>query len=110
VADWQRIVLVTTLKLTKTKKPLEVKLRKRLSRTRNSSIPAIKFESHSLSYYGGLVVFQKLFADLGLSARLGECVPAVSRGSRHASFSLLWRLLVLNALLGMRRLRDIDHY
>jgi hypothetical protein len=110
VADWQRIVLVTTLKQTKTKKPLEVKLPKSLCRTRKSSIPAIRFESHNLSSYGGLVVFQKLFADLGLSARLGECAPADTRGSRHASFSLLWRLLVVNALLGMRRLRDIDHY
>ncbi|MBK1877448.1 IS1380 family transposase [Pelagicoccus mobilis] len=87
-----------------------MKLPKRLSRTRKSSIPVIKFERHNLSSYGGLVVFQKLFADLGLSARLGKCVPGGSKRSRHASYSLLWRLLVVNALIGMRRLRDLDHY
>lgn len=109
VADWQRIVLVATPNKTPTKKPLKVKLRKLLSRTRKSSIPFLKFEKQDLSSFSGLVVFQKLFADLGLSRRLAACAPA-GGSSRHASYSLLFRLLIVNALLGMRRLRDVDLY
>lgn len=109
MADWQRIVSVTTLKQQQTKKPLEVKLPKRLCRTRKSSLPALKFEKQNLSSYGGLVVFHKLFAELGLSGRLGGCSPKAKAGW-HASFSLLYRMLIVNALLGMRRLRDVDHY
>lgn len=72
VADWEGIVIVTTQKQTPTQSPLSVKLPKPLFRTRKSSIPALKFERQDLSSYSGLVVFQKLFADLGLRARLSK--------------------------------------
>ncbi|MCH6259393.1 IS1380 family transposase, partial [Puniceicoccaceae bacterium K14] len=108
-ADWQLIVSATTLKQEQTKKPLKVKLPKLLSRTRKYSPPALRFEKQDLSSYGGLVVFHKLFSQIGLSGRLGKCSPK-GITSWHASFSLLYRLLVVNALLGMRKLRDVDNY
>jgi hypothetical protein len=107
VADWQGIVTFSTTNKPQTKKPLKVKLSKSLSRTRKSTIPALRFEKQDLSSYGGLVVFQKLFADLDLSARLGAFC---AKGSGHYSYSLLFRLLIVNALLGMRKLREIDIY
>lgn len=86
-----------------------MKLPKRLSRTRKSSIPAFRFEKQDLSSYAGLVVFQALLSQIGLSGRLGKCSQKENT-SWHASFSLLYRLLVDIALLGMRKLRDVDHY
>lgn len=86
-----------------------MKLPKALSRTRKSCIPALRFEKQSLSSYSGLVVFQKLFADIGLSQMLSKCAP-LGGPKGHTSFSLLFRLLVVNALLGMRKLRDVDLY
>lgn len=102
-------MLVTTQNIDQTKKPLTVKLPKSLFRTRKSSIPALRYESQNLSSYSGLVVFQKLFGDLELSKRLSACSPR-NAPNAHASFSLLFRLLVVNALLGMRKLRDVDLY
>ncbi len=84
-----------------------MKLAKSLSRTRKSTIPALRFEKQDLSSYSGLVVFQKLFADLDLSARFRAFG---ARASGHYSYCLLFRLLIVNALLGMRKLREIDIY
>jgi len=95
--------------ISQTKKPLAVKLPKSLFRTRKSSIPALRFESQSLSSYSGLVVFQKLFGELELSKRLSGRSPR-NGSNGHASFSLLFRLLVVNALLGVRKLREVDLY
>lgn len=86
-----------------------MKLPKGLSRTRKSSIPQLRFEKQDLSSYGGLVVFQKLFAQLDLSARLSRCEPR-RRVRGHFSYSLVLRLLIVNVLLGMRRLRDVELY
>jgi hypothetical protein len=89
------------------KKPLKVKLRKSLSRTRKSSIPTLKFEKQDLSSYSGLVVFQKLFQELNLRERFRSLSATLSG---HYSYGLLFRLLIVNALVGMRKLRDIDLY
>jgi len=89
------------------KKPLKVKLRKSLSRTRKSSIPTLKFEKQDLSSYSGLVVFQKLFQELNLRERFRGLSATLSG---HYSYGLLFRLLIVNALVGMRKLRDIDLY
>jgi hypothetical protein len=86
-----------------------MKLAKRLFITRKSSIPLLRFEKQDLSSYSGLVVFQKLFCELNLSARLSRCSPR-SEVSRHAGYSLLFRLLIVHALMGMRKLREVDLY
>jgi hypothetical protein len=99
--------MFTTTNNPPTKKPLKVKLAKSLSRTRKSSIPALRFEKQDLSSYSGLVVFQKLFADLDLIGRLRGLA---AKACGHYSYCLVFRLLIVNALLGMRKLRDIDLY
>lgn len=109
MTDWQCIVPVPTPNKAQTKKPLKVKLPKSLSRTRKSCIPTLRFEQQNLSSFSGLIVFQELFAEIGLSKRLSKCSPKEKTGG-HTSFSLLFRLLIVNALLGMRKLRDVDHY
>ena len=86
-----------------------MKLPKALSSTRKSSIPALRFEKQNLNSYSGLVVFQKLFGELELSKKLSKCSP-LSTTNRHTSFSLRFRLLIVNALLGMRKLREMDLY
>ena len=109
VADWKFIITVTTPNKELTKKPLKVKLPKRLFITRKSSIPQLRFEKQDLSSYSGLVVFQKLFSELNLSTRLSKCSPN-SEVNGHASYSLLFRLLIVHALIGMRKLREVDLY
>ena len=109
VADWQSIKKVTTPKIDQTKKPLKVKLAKRLFITRKSSIPLLRFEKQDLSSFSGLVVFQKLFGELGLIAGLSRCAPQCGV-KRHASYSLLFRLLIVHVLIGMRKLRELDLY
>jgi len=86
-----------------------VKLPKALSRARKSVLPTIKFQKQSLSSYSGLVIFQQLFDDLGLSAGLSRCKPKHAIQG-HYSYSVLWQLLIINALIGMRKLREIDLY
>ena len=87
-----------------------MKLAKHLFITRKSSIPELKFQKQELSSFSGLVVFQKLFSDLNLSKRLSGCLPRSCETKQHASVSLLFRLLIINALIGMRKLRDVDLY
>ena len=87
-----------------------MKLAKHLFITRKSSIPELKYQKQELSSFSGLVVFQKLFSDLNLSKRLSGCLPRSCETKQHASVSLLFRLLIINALIGMRKLRDVDLY
>ena len=105
VADWQFIIAVSKQNKELTKKPLKVKLPKRLFITRKSSIPFLRFEKQDLSSYSGLVVFQKLFSELNLSARLSKCSPNTEVNG-HTSYSLLFRLLIVHVLIGMRKLRS----
>ena len=108
-ADWQFIITVSTPNKEPTKKPLKVKLPKRLFITRKSSIPLLRFEKQVLSSYSGLVVFQKLFSELNLSTKLSQCSPR-SEVNRHVGYGLLFRLLIVHALIGMRKLREVDLY
>ena len=59
-----------------------------------------------LTAFGGLVLFQALFARLGLKERLNRCVRHLGT---HSSFGLgtLLLLLVVHLILGFRRLREI---
>jgi len=110
VADWQFIMEVLKQNKEPTQKPLIMKLAKRLFITRKSSIPELRFQKQELSSFSGLVVFQKLFSDLNLSKRLSGCLPRSGETKQHAGVSLLFRLLIINALIGMRKLRDVDLY
>ncbi len=79
-------------------------------RRRFHAIPAIAFESDGrLTSYAGLVVFQRLFAELGLRRRLGSKLKHLSKGKIFSPTALVL-LLVVHLLLGFRRLRGLDYY
>jgi hypothetical protein len=73
------------------------------------AIPDLRFEDQQLTSFSGLVVFQKLFEQLDLKARLRDCF-------RHWSVTPIfgpWRvvlLLVVHLLLGYRELRHLKYY
>lgn len=72
-------------------------------------LPKLRFEDQELTSFSGLVVFQALFARLGLKARLRRCF-------RHWEGSPSYRpeelvvLLVVHLLLGFRQLRETSFY
>jgi hypothetical protein len=72
-------------------------------------IPSLRFEDQQLTSFSGLVLFQGLFAHLGLLDRLRQCF-------RHLGVSPIFGyakcilLLVVHLLLGYRELRDIRYY
>jgi hypothetical protein len=70
-------------------------------------IPTLRFEDQSLTSFAGAVIFQALFARLGLKERLRECFE---RGQRIFGPGLVLLCLVMHLLLGFRRLRSIDYY
>ena len=72
-------------------------------------IPSLRFEDQQLTSFSGLVLFQGLFARLGLLDRLRQCF-------RHLGVSPIFGyakcvlLLVVHLLLGYRELRDMRYY
>ncbi|MBB3063724.1 IS1380 family transposase [Microbulbifer rhizosphaerae] len=73
------------------------------------ALPALKFEDQKLTSYAGLVLFQSLFANLGLKELLTRCF-------RHLTVSPIFghgvvtMLLIVHLLLGHRRLQDMRYY
>ena len=72
-------------------------------------IPALRFETQTLTSCGGLVLFQALAARLRLKERLHACF---SHLSAHPIFGhhVVVLLLVVHLLLGYRELRDQRYY
>lgn len=73
-------------------------------------IPRLRFTGQrKLTSYAGIVIFQALFARLGLLSKLRACVRhLVYRGTYGTGKILL--LLIIHLLLGFRRLRGLDYY
>ena len=73
------------------------------------ALPILRFEDQKLTSYAGLVVFQSLFATLGLKAQLTRCFRhlTVSPIFGHGVVTLL---LIVHLLLGHRRLQDMRYY
>ena len=72
-------------------------------------IPTIRFEDQSLTSFSGLVLFQRLFAQLNIKERLRACfthLPLSPIFGHH----VIVLLLVVHLLLGYRELRDIRYY
>ncbi|MEN8133881.1 MAG: IS1380 family transposase [Pseudomonadota bacterium] len=72
-------------------------------------IPEIKFEDQRLTSFAGLVVYQSLFARIGMKQQLTGCF-------RHLTVSPIFGhgvivlLLTIHLLLGYRRLQDMRYY
>jgi hypothetical protein len=72
-------------------------------------IPALHFEDHALTSFAGLVIFQGLFARLGLKERLNRCFSHLACGSIFG-YHVIMLSLVVHLLLGYRRLRECESY
>ncbi len=77
--------------------------------TRACSIPRVRFEDQELTSFGGIVVFQKLFAKLNLKERLRRCCAQLSENNLYHP-AVIVQLLIVHLLLGFRKLRDVEFY
>ena len=78
------------------------------TRRKFKKIPALQFETESaMTPFAGLVVFQALFVALNFKERLCRCFAHLDGAAifRHGTVMLL---LVVQILVGQRRLRDLD--
>ena len=77
--------------------------------TKASSIPKLRFEDQQLTSYAGIVVFQKLFAQLNLKERIRKACAHL--GERNLYYpALIVQVLIVHLLLGFRKLRDVEFY
>jgi len=72
-------------------------------------LPTLRFETQALTSYGGLVLFQALFARLRLKERLRACFTHLERQPIFGHH-VVTLLLVVHLLLGYRELRDSRYY
>src|SRR5437763_10694898 len=100
---------LVTVQSNHNKRPLKMRVAKEDIYTRASSIPTIRFEDQELTSFGGIVVFQKLFAKLSLKERLRRCCAHLSeKNLYHPAVIVQW--LIVHLLLGFRKLRDLEFY
>lgn len=74
------------------------------------ALPEVVFDrDRKLTSFAGLVLFQSLFAAMGLRARLRGCFAHLGR-RRVFGLERVFLQLVAHVLMGFRRLRDRDDY
>jgi len=78
-------------------------------RRKAPAVPEIKFESHALSSFSGLVIWQRFFQLIGLKRRLDQCFRHLSGGKIYSPSTIFFQLIV-HLLLGFRELRDRAYY
>ena len=96
------------------KKPIfrrspQVKSSKAQIFTKVHKIPTLRFEDQKLTSFSGMIIFQLLFNQLGLKARLKKCFSHL-KISPIFGHHLVVMLLVTHLILGFRRLREIAYY
>ena len=69
----------------------------------------VRFEAQQLTSFAGLMIFQRLFSELGLKERLRRCFRHL-RGSEIYGHHLVVLMLIVHLLLGYRELRDARYY
>src|SRR6266498_3738470 len=100
---------LATVQSNHNKRPLKMRVAKEDIYTRASSIPAVRFEDQELTSFGGIVVFQKLFAKLNLKEHLRRCCAHLAeKNLYHPAVIVQW--LIVHLLLGFRKLRDLEFY
>lgn len=74
------------------------------------ALPEVDFDrERKLTSFAGLVLFQGLFAALGLRSKLRACFAHLGR-QRVFGLERVFLQLVVHVLMGFRRLRDRDDY
>ena len=91
------------------KRPLKMRVSKDQIYSRACSIPRVRFEDQELTSFGGIVVFQKLFAQLNLKERLRRCCAHIADKNLYHP-AVIVQLLIVHLLLGFRKLRDLEFY
>src|SRR5207249_12003407 len=76
------------------KRPLKMRVAKEDIYTRACSIPTVRFEDQELTSFGGIVVFQKLFAKLSLKERLRRCCAHVAEKNLYHPVVIVQWLIV----------------
>ena len=71
--------------------------------------PILRFETHQLTAFSGIVVLQQLFGDLNLMDRLKDVFHSRQAGKIFRPQKLFLQL-ILHLLLGFRSLRDVTCY
>lgn len=69
----------------------------------------VRFEPQNLTSYSGLILFQHLFALIGIKERLWSCFRHLKVSAIY-SHHVIMMLLVVHLIIGHRRLRDVDYY
>src|SRR5206468_10415888 len=89
------------------KRPLKMRVAKEDIYTRACSIPTVRFEDQELTSFGGIVVFQKLFAKLSLKERLRRCCAHLSEKNLYHP-PVIVQCVTVHLLLGFRNLRELQ--
>lgn len=71
--------------------------------------PVLRFESHRLTSFGGVIVLQELFARLNVMGQLRDVFRRRQKGKVYRPQKLFLQLIV-HLLLGFRNLRDVVCY
>jgi hypothetical protein len=71
--------------------------------------PTLRFESHQLTAFGGIVVLQELFRSLNLLDQLKDVFYRRQTGKIYRPQKLFLQL-ILHLVLGFRSLRDVTCY
>jgi len=87
----------------------EMKLSRKEANRKAHARPALRFESHQLTAFGGIVVLQELFGKLNLTDRLKDVFHRRQIGKIYRPQKLFLQL-ILHLLLGFRSLRDVTCY
>jgi len=94
---------------TKSRRPPQVKSSKAQIHAKFHKIPAINFQDQKLTSFSGLLIFQALFTRMNLKQRLNKCFSHIKVSSIFGHHIIVL-LLIVNLLLGFRRLRAVDYY
>ena len=73
------------------------------------AIPELRFDDHRMTSFSGLVIFQRLFKQLDLKARLRHAFGDADR-ARSFGLATVVMQLVVQVLLGFRRFRDSEYF
>ncbi len=89
-----------------------MKLPKSLVVASYRKIPEVKLvdpEESNLTSFGGLVIYQKLFSDIGLTHKLKKCFGKETVIPMFG-FDCLFLWLVIHLILGYRQIKDLKYY
>lgn len=76
--------------------------------SKTTALPKLKWDDQQLTSFAGLVVFQQLFSDLQLKRRICSCFSHRKVSPIFSTTSIVL-LLIVNLILGYRRLRDVQY-